>query len=176
MNPRVSDSLPADFEHDVLNVDRVARVVKGGRRFRFRALVAVGNRKGCIGVGSAKGADPATAIQKATNVAQRYMIDAVLEEPTTIPHEVTAKVGGAHILLKPASEGTGLIAGGSIQKILEIAGYRNIYSKSLGRSNKINVAYAVIEALKQLQPRSQWHLNLIKTPNSKADTSSEVKS
>ncbi|MCY3804749.1 MAG: 30S ribosomal protein S5 [Candidatus Saccharibacteria bacterium] len=155
-------NLPTDFDHVVLNVNRVSRVVKGGRRFRNRAVVVIGNRKGRVGVGVAKGADRTIAIQKAVNVAQRNLIQAVIEEPTTIPHEVLSKVGGAKILLKPANDGTGIIAGDTVQRILDLAGYHNIYSKSLGRTNKINVAYAVMEALKQLQPKDKWHINLIK--------------
>ena len=146
-------------EQHVLNIDRVARVVKGGRRFRFRALVVVGDGKGQVGVGSAKGSDVAAAIEKAGKVANRQMIQAVINDPQTIPHEVTAKVGGACILLKSAPNGTGLIAGGITRQILTTAGYQNLYSKSLGNTNKTNLAYAVIEALKQLLPVERWHIN-----------------
>ena len=151
------------YDQVVPSIDRVSRVVKGGRRFRFRALVVMGDKKGLIGVGNAKGADVALAIGKASNVAQRNMVKVVIEDPAdSIPHEISAKVSGANILLKPAKEGTGLIAGGVVRQILELAGYRNIYSKSLGNNNKINVAYAVIKALRQLSPRDDWHLNKIK--------------
>ena len=159
-NPRTNPD--HGYNQKVLNIDRVARVVKGGRRFRFRALVVLGDGKGLVGVGSAKGSDVAAAINKAVNVAKRYMKQVVLAGPTTIPHDVKAKVGGAQILLKPAREGTGLIAGSVTREILETAGYHNIYSKSLGNSNKTNLAYAVIEALNQLLPQEEWHLNRLK--------------
>ena len=150
------------YNQRVLSVDRVSRVVKGGRRFRFRALVVLGDGKGLLGVGSAKGTDVASAITKAANVAKKGMRPVVLAEPTTIPHDVRAKVGGAHILLKPAKEGTGLIAGSVTRDILEVAGYHNIYSKSLGNSNKVNLAYAVMAALSQLVAQEEWHLSRLR--------------
>lgn len=145
------------YNQKVLNIDRVARVVKGGRRFRFRALVVLGDGQGLLGVGSAKGADVTAAIAKAANVAQASMVKVDLNRFKSISHDVQAKVGGAHILLKPAREGTGLIAGSVVRQILEVAGYNNIYSKSLGNSNKTNLAYAVMEALGQLLPFDKWH-------------------
>ena len=148
-----------NYEQVILNIDRVARVVKGGRRFRFRALVVLGDKKGLVGIGSAKGSDTSIAINKACNVAQRNLKRVVIEDPATIPHEVVAKVSGAHVLLKPAKGGTGLIAGGTIRQILELAGYHNIYSKSLRSNNKTNIAYATMEALRQLQTKASWHLN-----------------
>ena len=156
-NPRTNPNHP--YEQKVLNIDRVSRVVKGGRRFRFRALVALGDGKGLVGVGSAKGPDVTAAINKAVNVAKRGMKKVVIAKPTTIPHQVSAKVGGAHILLKPARAGTGLIAGSVTREILEITGYHNIYSKSLGNSNKTNLAYAVVEALRELVAKEDWHLS-----------------
>lgn len=147
------------YDQAVISIDRVARVVKGGRRFRFRALVVLGDKKGLIGIGTAKGADAVLAITKASNVAQKNMRQVIIEDPATIPHEVTAKVSGAKILLKPAKDGTGLIAGGTTRQILELAGYNNIYSKSLGSSNKINVAQAVIKALMKLEAKTDWHIN-----------------
>ena len=159
-NPRANTTHP--YDQRVLNIDRVARVVKGGRRFRFRALVALGDGKGLVGVGSAKGADVTSAINKAVSVAKRSMSKVVISTPTTIPHQVMAKVGGANILLKPAREGTGLIAGSVTREILEITGYHNIYSKSLGNSNKTNLSYAVIKALKELVAKEDWHLYRLK--------------
>jgi small subunit ribosomal protein S5 len=144
-----------EFEERVVNVDRVARVVKGGRRFRFRALVVVGDRKGRIGIGISKGADVTTAVTKAVDVAKKNLVTVNLYKQT-IPHEAEAKVSGAHILVKPAAAGTGLIAGGVVRTILEIAGVQNALSKSLGSSNKINTAYATLEALKQLVPAKDW--------------------
>jgi small subunit ribosomal protein S5 len=144
------------FDERVVAIDRVARVVKGGRRFRFRALVVVGDRKGKVGAGTAKGADVTAAVAKATEVAKKNLILAPVEKGT-IPHEQQAKVAGAIILLKPASPGTGLIAGGVVRIVLEVAGLQNVLSKSLGSSNKINLAYATIEALSQIQPKKNWH-------------------
>ena len=143
------------FDEVTLHVDRVARVVKGGRRFRFRALVAVGDKKGKVGIGSAKGADVTLAVTKATDVAKKHLISVNLYNDT-IPHDVESKVSGSHILLIPARTGTGLIAGGVIRSILELAGVKNILSKSLGSSNKTNTAYATIEALNMLVPASKW--------------------
>ncbi|HVS58851.1 MAG TPA: 30S ribosomal protein S5 [Candidatus Saccharimonadales bacterium] len=161
-NPQQRDrrrgDMPAEekqFDERTLHIDRVARVVKGGRRFRFRALVAVGDHKGKVGVGIAKGADVTAAITKATDVAKKHMITVRLYKGT-LPHEVETKVSGARILLKPASPGTGLIAGGVIRTILEVAGVSNVLSKSLGSSNKANTAYATLAALESLTPAKEW--------------------
>jgi small subunit ribosomal protein S5 len=143
------------FDERVVHIDRVARVVKGGRRFRFRALVVVGDRKNRVGVGSAKGADVTAAVTKATEVAKKHFV-AVEIHNGTIPHETEAKVSGAHILLKPASPGTGLIAGGVVRTVLEVAGISNALSKSLGSSNKTNTAYATIAALTSVVPAKDW--------------------
>lgn len=143
------------YDERTLHIDRVARVVKGGRRFRFRALVVVGDRKHKVGVGTAKGADVTAAITKATEVAKKNFITVSLYKGT-LPHEVEEKVSGAHILLKPASAGTGLIAGGVVRTILEVAGVKNALSKSLGSTNKTNTAYATIAALESLVPSSKW--------------------
>ena len=143
------------FDERTLHIDRVARVVKGGRRFRFRALVVVGDRKNRIGIGIAKGADVTAAVTKATDVAKKNFITVSLYKGT-LPHESMAKVGGANILVKPASAGTGLIAGGVVRTILEVAGVKNALSKSLGSTNKANTAYATIEALRILQPANKW--------------------
>lgn len=143
------------FDERVVHIDRVARVVKGGRRFRFRALVVVGDRKSRIGVGIAKGADVTTAITKAVEVAKKNMITVNLYKGT-VPHDADAKVGGAHILIKPASAGTGLIAGGVVRTILEVTGVSNALSKSLGSSNKINTAYATLAALQSMVPAKHW--------------------
>ena len=146
------------FDERVVHVDRVARVVKGGRRFRFRALVVVGDRKQRVGIGSAKGADVTAAIAKAAEKAKKAMINITLYKGT-VPHEVTAKVGGSSILIMPASAGTGLIAGGVVRTVLEVAGVNNVLSKSLGSSNKTNTAYATIEALNKLVPAKKWITN-----------------
>jgi small subunit ribosomal protein S5 len=161
------------FDERTLNIDRVARVVKGGRRFRFRALVVVGDRKHKVGIGSAKGADVTAAVTKATEVAKKSFINVSLYKGT-LPHEIESKVSGARILLKPASAGTGLIAGGVVRTILEVAGVKNVLSKSLGSSNKTNVAYATIDALDNLVPSSQWVTSVAK-PKVAAKTASAAK-
>lgn len=149
------DDAPKEFEEVVINIDRVARVVKGGRRFRFKALVVVGNRKDKVGVGVSKGADVQTAIAKATDVAKKHMISFPLTNET-IPHDAETKISGAQVLIKPAAPGTGIIAGGVVRQIIGVTGIRNLLSKSLGSTNKVNIAYATIEALAAQVPREQW--------------------
>lgn len=143
------------YDERVVNIDRVARVVKGGRRFRFRALVVVGDHKGKVGIGIAKGADVTTAISKAIESAKKNFVTINLYNET-IPHEAEAKVGGSRILVKPAAPGTGLIAGGVVRTVLEVAGISNALSKSLGSSNKINTAYATMAALSSVVPANKW--------------------
>lgn len=143
------------FEELVISIDRVARVVKGGRRFRFKALVVVGDRKGKVGVGVSKGADVQVAVTKATDVAKKHMINIPVTNGT-IPHDVEVKLSGARVLLKPASPGTGIIAGGVVRNIIGVTGINNLLSKSLGSTNKVNIAYATIEALRSLVPRDEW--------------------
>lgn len=149
--------LDTDRQYDerVLHIDRVARVVKGGRRFRFRALVVVGDGKSKVGIGSAKGADVTGAITKASEIAKKNMVTLKLYKET-LPHDVEAKVGGAHVLIKPASPGTGLIAGGVVRTILEVGGVRNALSKSLGSNNKTNISYATMAALDSLVLSKDW--------------------
>src|SRR5688572_13834163 len=143
------------FDERVVHIDRVARVVKGGRRFRFRALVVVGDRKNRVGVGTAKGADVTAAVTKATEVAKKHFITVPVYKGT-IPHEAEAKVSGARILIKPAAPGTGLTAGGTVRVVLEVAGISNVLSKSLGSTNKTNAAYATIAALQSIVPAKGW--------------------
>ena len=143
------------FDERVIHIDRVARVVKGGRRFRFRALVVVGDRKHRVGIGTAKGADVTAAVAKATEVAKKHFITVELHNGT-LPHEAESKVSGARILLKPASAGTGLIAGGVVRTVLEVAGVSNALSKSLGSTNKTNTAYDTIAALQSMVPATSW--------------------
>lgn len=146
---------PKEFEEIVINIDRVARVVKGGRRFRFKALVVVGNKKGKVGVGVSKGQDVQTAVAKATDVAKKHLITVPIVNET-IPHDVETKISGAQVLIKPAAPGTGIIAGGVVRQVIGVTGIRNMLSKSLGSTNKVNIAYATIEALQSLVPRDQW--------------------
>jgi small subunit ribosomal protein S5 len=143
------------FDERVVHIDRVARVVKGGRRFRFRALVVLGDHKSKVGIGTAKGADVTAAVTKAVEVAKKNMVTIAIYKDT-IPHEAEGKVGGARILIKPASTGTGLIAGGVVRTVLEVAGVHNALSKSLGSSNKINTAYATVAALQSVEPAKNW--------------------
>ena len=154
---------PKQFEEIVINIDRVSRVVKGGRRFRFKALVVVGNRKDLVGVGVAKGADVQAAVAKATDVK-------IAIENDTIPHDVELKFSGARVMLKPAAPGTGIIAGGVVRTIIGVTGISNLLTKSLGSSNKVNIAYATIEALKSLVPRDQWLNNKDKKVDAKKET------
>jgi small subunit ribosomal protein S5 len=156
------------FDERTLHIDRVARVVKGGRRFRFRALVVVGDRKSRVGIGLAKGADVTAAVTKATEVAKKNFITVSLYKDT-LPHEVQAKVGGANILIKPASAGTGLIAGGVVRTILEVAGIKNALSKSLGSTNKANTAYATLAAIDSVVPASKWVTTTAKKTPAKAE-------
>lgn len=158
---------PKEFEEVVINIDRVARVVKGGRRFRFKALVVVGNKKGKVGVGVSKGQDVQTAVAKATDVAKKHLITVPIENET-IPHDVEVKVSGAQVLIKPAAPGTGIIAGGVVRQVIGVTGIRNMLSKSLGSTNKVNIAYATIDALQSLVPRDQW-LNAKPAKAKKAD-------
>ena len=164
---------PKQFEEIVLNVDRVSRVVKGGRRFRFKALVAVGDGKNKIGVGVAKGADVQAAVAKATNVAKKQMVTIAINNGT-IAHEAEVKFTGAHVLLKPAAPGTGIIAGGVVRTIIGLTGIRDLMTKSLGSTNKVNIAYATIKALVSIVPKSQW-LNVKKSaPKKVAEVAEKV--
>lgn len=144
-----------EFDERVVFVNRVARVVKGGRRFRFQALVVIGDHKGRVGAGISKGADVTVAVTKATEVAKKNLVTLPIYKGT-LAHEVEAKLSGAQILILPASPGTGLIAGGVVRTVLEVAGYENALSKSHGSSNRLNMAYATLEALKDLRSSDQW--------------------
>lgn len=140
-----------EFDSKLLDLTRVMRMTAGGRRFRFRAGVVVGDMKGRVGFGVAKGADVAQAVEKATRVAKKTIVK-VPSVADTIPHPVEAKFGAARIMLKPQRKGRGLVAGGTVRVICTMAGIKNISSKKLGRtSNKINNAKATIAALKKLK-------------------------
>lgn len=146
---------PKEFDEITIAVDRVSRTVAGGRRMRFKALVAIGNHKNKVGVGVAKGNDVTTAVAKATSKAKKSMITFAMNGET-ICHETRTKVTGADVLLKPAAPGTGIIAGGTVRSIMGLTGVKNLISKSLGSTNKVNIAYAVIDGLKQQVPRKDW--------------------
>lgn len=146
---------PKEFDEITIAVDRVSRTVAGGRRMRFKALVAVGNHKNKVGVGVAKGNDVTTAVAKATSKAKKAMITFNMDGET-VCHETRTKVTGADVLIKPAAPGTGIIAGGTVRSIIGLTGVKNLISKSLGSTNKVNIAYAVIEGLRQQVPRKEW--------------------
>lgn len=144
-----------EFESKLLDLARVARVSAGGRRFRFRAVVVVGDKMGKVGVGVAKGMDVAQAVEKATRLAKKDLIEIPIVKET-IPYPVISKFGAAKILLKPQRKGRGLVAGGVVRVICTLAGIRNISSKSLGRTgNKLNNALATIKALKKLKTKTE---------------------
>lgn len=139
-----------EFEQKLLNIARVARVIAGGRRFRFRVVVAVGNGKGKVGLGLAKGSDVAGAVEKAQKKAQKNLITVPLVKGS-IPHEITVKLNAAKLLLKPGRVGQGIVAGGVLRPIFELAGIKDISAKILGSNNQMNNAKAAIEALKKLK-------------------------
>ena len=139
-----------EFEEVIVNIGRVTKVVKGGRRFRFTALVVVGNRNGLVGFGFGKSKEVPDAIKKAVDDAFKNIIKVNLNG-STITHDIEVKYNASKILLKPASEGTGVIAGGSVRPVLELAGIRDILTKSLGSNNASNVVRATMKALSMLK-------------------------
>ncbi|MDZ4229666.1 MAG: 30S ribosomal protein S5 [Candidatus Veblenbacteria bacterium] len=141
------------FEQRIVELARVTRVMGGGKRMRFRALVVLGNRQGKVGAGLAKGSDVSLAVSKATAKARRAILSVPLKGDT-LPHQITIKYKSARVLLKPAPTGTGIIAGGPVRAVLELAGVPNVVSKILGSSNKINNVRAVMQAFSQLKLKS----------------------
>ena len=139
-----------ELKEKVVAINRVARVVKGGRTFRFSAVVIVGDGAGHVGVGNGKAAEVPDAIRKAIQEAKKNLVEVPIVG-TTVPHEYIGEFGSAKVMLKPAAVGTGLIAGGSVRPILELAGYRDINSKVIGTNNPRNVVFATIDALKNMQ-------------------------
>ena len=154
-----TERAPREFEQKVVEIKRVTRVVAGGKRMRFRALVVVGDRKGKVGMGLRKGVDVAEAVNKAVNAAKKSMIIVPLDNES-IPHRVKLKFKSSSILLMPASPGTGIIAGGAIRSVLELAGVKNILSKMLGSSNKVNNVKATFEAFKKMHSRQELSARL----------------
>jgi small subunit ribosomal protein S5 len=149
------DKPVSEFDSQVLDIARVTRVTKGGKQLRFRAVVVIGNKKGKIGVGSAKGADVQQAVEKATRLAKKHLIIVPIFE-NSIPHEVEAKSGPARVLLRPQAKGMGLVAGGVVRVICSLSGIKDISSKLISRSrNKLNIAQATISALKKLKTENK---------------------
>lgn len=138
-----------DLEDKVIDIRRVTKVVKGGRQFRFAATVVVGNRKGKVGIGTGKAKEMPDAVKKATQAASKNLINVDLIDNRTISHDIIVKEGAVKVMLKPAKEGTGVKAGGPVRDVLELAGVKDVLSKSLGSSTKINMARATLRALKE---------------------------
>lgn len=145
---------PSEYEEEVLQIDRVTRVVKGGRRLRFRATVVVGNKNGKVGIGIGKSHEVVGAIQKAIHQAKKDMLVVPMRNGT-LPHEIFIKFKAARILMMPAAPGTGIIAGGAVRKIAELAGIKNMLSKMFGCSNRLTNAQATMIALRKLKPTGQ---------------------
>lgn len=139
-----------EYDQKLLDLARVTRVVKGGRRFRFRATLVIGNRNGKVGVGVAKGNDVSEAVRKAFNSAKKNLV-IVKRFNSTIACPVEAKTGSAKVMLKPAKAGRGIVAGGSVRSVVELAGIRDIVSKSMGSPNKLSVARATLAALEKVK-------------------------
>ena len=143
-----------EFDQKVVEIKRVTRVVAGGKRMRFRALVVIGDHKGKVGMGLRKGADVAEAVNKAVNAAKKNMVTVPLDHDT-IPHAINLKYNSSKIFLMPAAPGTGIIAGGALRSVLELAGVKNILSKMLGSSNKVNNVKAIFQAFREMRSRAE---------------------
>ena len=139
---------PKQYEEEVISIGRVTKVTQGGRHFRFSAVVVVGDKKGRVGLGTGKSNEVPDAIKKASQAAQKNVVKVSIVEDRTIPHEAIGVCGASRVMLKPANKGTGVKAGGPVRSVLEMAGVKDILSKSLGSSTKVNMAYATLEALK----------------------------
>lgn len=145
-----------EFDEEVVFVNRCAKVVKGGRNFSFSAVIVAGDRNGRVGFGFGKANEVSEAIRKGTEAAKQNMVQVTMKD-RTIPHEVTGQSDGGRVLLMPASEGTGVIAGGGMRAVLEMAGYQDVLAKSQGSKNKLNVVKATFDALSQLRTAEEIH-------------------
>ena len=150
----MEENKTVELKEKIVAIERVAKVVKGGRTFRFSAVVVVGDGNGHVGVGNGKAAEVPDAIKKAIQEAKKNLVEVPIVE-TTVPHEYVGTFGSAKVMLKPAAVGTGIIAGGSVRPVMELAGYRNIRTKVIGTNNPRNVVYATIEGLKSMQTVEQ---------------------
>lgn len=155
MKRTLVDASQLELDDNVVTIKRVTKVVKGGRNMRFAALVVVGDRNGHVGVGMGKASEVPEAIRKGKDEATKNLIEVPFDEHNSIPHDFTGEFGSARVLLKNSPEGTGIIAGGPARAVLELAGYKNIRTKSLGSNNKQNVVLATIEGLKSLKTPEQ---------------------
>ena len=151
MKRSIIDTANMELEDKVVAIKRVTKVVKGGRNMRFSALVVVGDKKGHVGAGLGKAAEIPEAIRKGKEAAMKHMIELPLDENGSVPHDYIGKFGSATVLMKRSPEGTGIIAGGPVRNVLELAGFKNIRTKSLGSNNKQNVVLATIEGLAALK-------------------------
>jgi len=169
----VKEQPQTEFIEQVIRVSRVAKVVKGGKRFSFSALVVVGDGKGSIGAAIGKAGETVDAIRKATEKAKKSMFKVPVVE-TTVPHEVLGRADAARVLLKPASRGTGIVAGGPVRAVLESAGYSNVLTKSLGSNTSVNVIWATLNGLKQLKTREEiLQIRGLNSPSKKTKTKDE---
>ena len=151
MKRTIIDPSQLELEDNVVTIKRVTKVVKGGRNMRFTALVVVGDKNGHVGAGLGKATEIPEAIRKGKEAAEKNLVEVPIDENGSVPHDFNGKFGSASVLIKKAPEGTGIIAGGPARAVLELAGYKNIRTKSLGSNNKQNVVLAAIEGLKNLK-------------------------